>query len=134
MEDEMGEQGLFPYLEYKDVTEAVRWLHNALGFDLLSASPEGEGATLTSAVMKRAGGVIMLGTAAKKSVPKGQGLYIWTADPDGVFERAVQEGAKVVTAPEDHDVARRRALVLDPEGHEWTFGATEPGAGLVRRV
>ena len=130
----MGEQGLFPYLEYQDLTEAVRWLHNALGFDLLSASPEEEGATLTSAVMKRAGGVIMLGTAAKKSVQKGQGIYIWTADPQGVFERAVQEGAKAVTPPEDDENGKLRARVRDPEGHGWTFGATEPGAGLVRKV
>ena len=129
----MGEQGLFPDLEYKDVAEAARWLHNALGFDLLAPAPE-EGVTMTWAEMRRAGGVITLSAVSKKTVPKGQGLYIWTADPDGVFERALQEGAKVVISPEDTPEGTRRARVLDPEGHEWTFGSREPGAGLARKM
>ncbi len=125
----MGEQGLFAQLEYKDVAEAVRWLHNALGFDLLSPAPV-EGESLDSAEMRRAGGVVMLSAAAKRAVPKGQSIYIWTADPDGLFERATAEGAKVVLAPEDGPDGKRVARVLDPEGHEWTFGAREPGASL----
>lgn len=125
----MGEQGLFAQLEYKDVAEAVRWLHNALGFDLLSPAPV-EGESLDSAEMRRAGSLIMLRGAAKRAVPKGQSIYIWTADPDGLFERATAEGAKVVLAPEDGPEGKRIARVLDPEGHEWTFGAREPGASL----
>ena len=125
----MGEQGLFAQLEYKDVAEAVRWLHNALGFDLLSPGPV-EGESLDSAEMRRAGGVVMLSAAAKRTVPRGQSIYIWTADPDGLFERATAEGAKVVLAPEDGSDGKRVARVLDPEGHEWTFGAREPGASL----
>jgi uncharacterized glyoxalase superfamily protein PhnB len=127
----MGEQGLFAQLEYKDVDEAVRWLHNALGFDLISPAPA-DGETTDSAELRRAGGVIVLSKAAKRAVPKGQSMYIWTADPDGLFERATAEGAKVVVAPEDGPEGRRRASVLDPEGHEWTFGAYEPGSNAVR--
>jgi len=46
---------------------------------------------------------------------------------DALHERAVGAGAREVFAPESTEWGSRRSRVLDPEGHEWSFGSYRPG-------
>lgn len=43
-------------------------------------------------------------------------------DPDAVFERAVQAGAKVVSAVTDQPYGWRVGRIADPFGHHWEIG------------
>ena len=48
-------------------------------------------------------------------------IILTVADPDGVFARAIQAGAKeVYPVTEEHDW--RIGLVVDPFGHHWEIG------------
>lgn len=58
----------------------------------------------------------------------GHGLYLRVDDVDSLYSRAVTAGATAVIPPEDTEWGTRRARVMDPEGHEWSFGTYEPGA------
>jgi PhnB protein len=46
-------------------------------------------------------------------------------DPDAVFQRAVNAGAKVIVAMEDN-YGWRLGRVLDPYGHHWEIGKPMP--------
>jgi PhnB protein len=49
-------------------------------------------------------------------------LYIYVADVDDVFKRAVAAGAKVIDQPEDREWGDRCGGIEDPYGHVWWVG------------
>jgi hypothetical protein len=49
-------------------------------------------------------------------------IYFRTADPDGLYERALAAGAGPVIPPADGPLGARDATVTDPEGALWSFG------------
>jgi PhnB protein len=49
-------------------------------------------------------------------------LYIYVADVDEVFRRAVEAGAKVIDQPEDREWGDRTSGIEDPFGHVWWVG------------
>jgi uncharacterized glyoxalase superfamily protein PhnB len=57
----------------------------------------------------------------------GRGLYLLVEDVGALFTAAVDAGATGVLAAETTEWGSERARVLDPEGHEWSFGTHEPG-------
>src|SRR5699024_9494517 len=68
------------------------------------------------------GGGVMFGSLGPKDTPGTAGVYVVTADPDSVHERAVEAGATVRHAPYETDHGSRNVTLLDPEGNSWTFG------------
>jgi PhnB protein len=49
-------------------------------------------------------------------------LYIYVADVDQVFKRAIEAGAKVIDQAENRDWGDRTAGIEDPYGHVWWVG------------
>jgi uncharacterized glyoxalase superfamily protein PhnB len=50
------------------------------------------------------------------------GCYVVTDDPDGLHDRAVAAGAKIVMGLTDQDYGSRDFAACDPEGNRWSFG------------
>jgi PhnB protein len=48
-------------------------------------------------------------------------LVVYTADPDAILARAVNEGARLLNPIQDHFYGLRQGTVQDPFGHLWTF-------------
>ncbi|HEV8690480.1 MAG TPA: VOC family protein [Ideonella sp.] len=46
-------------------------------------------------------------------------LYVYVADADAVFARAVEAGARVIETPQDTPYGDRRAMVEDAWGNTW---------------
>ncbi len=44
---------------------------------------------------------------------------ICTPDPDALFKRAADAGAKVLSPIQDYDYGYRQGIVADPFGHQW---------------
>jgi PhnB protein len=66
--------------------------------------------------------------APETQVPRGQDtspvwLYLYLADPDGVFDKAVRAGAAVVTPMTDAPWGDRYGCVCDPFGYRWGIAA-----------
>jgi PhnB protein len=59
-------------------------------------------------------------------------IYLYLPDADPVFGRALQEGAEVVMALEDHDDGDRRGGVRDPFGFIWWIASTIDPEGRER--
>jgi uncharacterized glyoxalase superfamily protein PhnB len=123
---------LFAYLSYRDAPPAIDWLE-AIGFRIVTRQPGDDGGVL-HAELSLGDAVVMLASAdADYIVPPrvgrstGGGLYLLVEDVRAIFRAAVDAGATGVLAPETTEWGTERARVLDPEGHEWSFGTYEPG-------
>jgi PhnB protein len=46
-------------------------------------------------------------------------VYVYVEDVDGVYNRAIQLGARSITAPEDKPYRERQAGFVDPGGNTW---------------
>jgi len=46
-------------------------------------------------------------------------LYVYVEDVDKVFKKAIEEGAKEITAPMDMHYGDRSGRFADPFGHVW---------------
>jgi uncharacterized glyoxalase superfamily protein PhnB len=128
--------GLHAYLSYRDAPAGLEWLQQ-LGFQVVSRQDGTDGSVLHAEV--RLGEVVLMVASADAAydTPRlvgrstGGGLYLWLAEPadvDDVHLRAVRAGAHEVIPPEDTEWGTRRSRVLDPEGHEWSFGTYRPGS------
>lgn len=123
---------LYAYLSYADASAGIVWLE-ALGF-VTTSRQDGEGGAVVHAELRLGEAVIIVASSdAAYDVPPlrglstGTGLYLAVADVDDLFGRAVEAGGQSVFPPEDTEWGSRRARVLDPEGHEWSFGSYRPG-------
>lgn len=125
---------LFAYLSYRDAPAGLAFLAE-LGFEAVSRQDAPGGEVLHSEV-RRGAAVLMVATAdADYQVPAvrgrstGGGLYLLVGDDevDALHARAVAAGATSLIAPEATEWGSRRARVVDPEGHELSFGSYEPG-------
>jgi uncharacterized glyoxalase superfamily protein PhnB len=123
---------VWPTLRARDARALIRFLVTAFGFE--ETVVYGEGDRVDHAQLSwPPGGGIMLGSARDGDpgdsgpVPPGYfGCYVVTADPDGLYARAVAAGAEVTAGLHDTDYGSRDFAVRDPEGNRWSFG-TYPG-------
>jgi len=53
-------------------------------------------------------------------------LYVYVADADGTYRRAVDAGATTIEAPLDTPYGDRRAMVADPFGNTWQIATYRP--------
>ncbi|HZA76140.1 MAG TPA: VOC family protein [Acidimicrobiales bacterium] len=121
---------VWPVLTYRDARAAIDFLSKAFGFEERAAYPrEDDPSIIVHAEMRwPLGGGIMFGSAGKDDSPFGQrvpgndSVYVVCDDPDGLFERAVAQGAEVVRGLKDEDYGSRGFSVRDPEGNLWSFG------------
>ena len=122
----MADTRVWPTLRYEDARAAIVFLVEAFGF--AESAVHGEGDRIDHAELEwPGGGGVMLGSAARDSVladlPAGVGaVYLVTDDPDGLYTRAVDAGARVVRGLADEDYGSRGFTCRDPEGVFWSFG------------
>jgi uncharacterized glyoxalase superfamily protein PhnB len=121
-----------PYLSYRDGPAAIAWLE-AIGFATV-ARQDGDGGAVAHAELTLGDAVVMLATAdGDYTVPPlvdrstGTGLYLHVDDVGAIHAAAIDAGATSVFPPEATEWGTERARVLDPEGHEWSFGSYQPG-------
>ena len=121
---------VWPVLTYRDARGAIDFLSKAFGFEERAAyARDDDPPIIVHAEMRwPLGGGIMFGSAGKDDSPFGQrvpgndSVYVVCDDPDGLFERAVAQGAEVVRGLKDEDYGSRGFSVRDPEGNLWSFG------------
>jgi uncharacterized glyoxalase superfamily protein PhnB len=121
---------VWPVLTYRNAPAAIEFLAKAFGFEQRAAyTRDGDPSIIEHAQMSwPLGGGVMFGTAGKddspfaRRTPGNDAVYVVCADPDALFERAVEAGAEVVRGLVDEDYGSRGFTVRDPEGNLWSFG------------
>lgn len=53
-------------------------------------------------------------------------IYVYVADVDAAYQRAIQLGAKNISAPEDKPYNERQAGFVDPGGNTWWVSTYKP--------
>jgi len=121
---------IWPTLLYDDAPAAIEFLTTGFGFTASIVVPnEADPSVIEHCQLHwPEGGGIMLGSANRPGNPFSQratgagAVYVVTAQPDAVHDRAIAAGAGAFAPLEDHDYGSRGFSVTDPEGNIWSFG------------
>ena len=123
---------VWPCLVYDDAPAAIEFLV-ALGFrSTFTVAGDGErdgvGVVAHAELRWPEGGGVMLGSHGRadsefSKAPTGAGcVYVVTADPSVVRERAASLRARVVQELHRTDYGSDEFALADPEGNLWSFG------------
>jgi uncharacterized glyoxalase superfamily protein PhnB len=123
---------IVPFIAYENPGAAMDWLGTAFGFEPhhVEFSPARE---VFHAEMRCGDAIVMLESAAETrrwgmrpskelGGPGGQGTYVYVANVDDHYRRALAAGAAIVMPLEDMEYGAREYAVRDPEGNLWCFG------------
>jgi PhnB protein len=119
---------LTPALVVKNAVKAIEFYQKAFGAELVGdvcAMPDGR---VGHAEIKIGDSMLMLndefpemGAAAPQGKTSSASLYVYVADVDMAYKRAVAAGAKVVKPLENQFWGDRQGVLTDPFGHQWSL-------------
>ncbi|AKU18685.1 VOC family protein [Luteipulveratus mongoliensis] len=125
---ERKDSNIWPGLSYDDAIAARAWL-KALGFEDGTLVQGDDGTAVHhSEMLWPEGGRVMVSTRGTETgsdfdtTPGSGQIYVVTADPDAVWQRARELGAQVVRDLADSDYGSRGFSIKDTEGNRWSFG------------
>jgi uncharacterized glyoxalase superfamily protein PhnB len=122
-----GYQTVTPALTVRNAAEAIEFYKKAFDAEEIMRMPGPDGKSIMHAEIRVGNSRIMLadeapsmGCQAPVTVggPSGS-LYVYVADVDAAFKRAVAAGAKVLVPVTDMFYGDRFGSVEDPSGHRW---------------
>lgn len=130
-------RSIMPFLYIEGAASAVEFYRNVFGANVLMREEE-PGGVVSHAMLRMGDTTVMLSDPTSADVrqndthglsrtPRSYGgspvhLYIYVADVDEVFRRAIEAGAKVIDLAENRDWGDRTAGIEDPYGHVWWVG------------
>ena len=121
-----GCQRIVPYLSYADAPSAIDFLCQAFGFEESFRYPMPDG-KVGHAELSYGDNKLMLastfegfGTSPLQLSGVHTFVFCYVDDVDAHFARARDEGATIVTEPENEH-GQRMYRAMDPEGHRWIF-------------
>ncbi len=113
-----GYHSVTPHMTVQGASRLVDFLKQA--FDAKEnyrmAHPDG---TLVHAEVKIGDSIVMAGEARGQAKPMPCSLYLYVADVDAVYRRALQAGATSTMEPANQFWGDRTAAVKDPSGNHW---------------
>ena len=120
---------IIPYIFYRDVPAALDWLARAFAFTETHRSPTPRGGF--HGEMEFHGQTLMMGQgsaemgmmSAVDANGATQGVFVYLADVEAHYRRALAAGARIDKPPQDLPYGRSYTA-HDPEGHPWFF--TQP--------
>ena len=111
-----------PYLVVADADAELAFLRGA--FDGAEVQCQRDaGNAVMHAEVKIGDSLVMIGQAGGRWEPRPASLYLWVADVDATYRRALAAGAKSESEPEDKPYGHRNAGVIDRNGVTWWIAA-----------
>lgn len=102
---------VIPRLSVADPSKCVSFLRNVFG-------AQGTFNDDRPSEMRIGESLIMVGNVVER-LPTSSFLYVYVADTDRAFEKALSLGAKPMEEPQEMPYGDRRAMVEDPWGNRW---------------
>ena len=118
-----GDPALFLELRYERGQAALDWLTRAFGFEPLLVVPA-ENGNIAHAELRLGDSLLFISAGSDDSGAWGkdrQATYVYVADPDAHYTRAVSAGAKILQPPQNTPYGARAYYTRDPEGFLWGF-------------
>ncbi len=105
-------------LAYQDVGEAIDWLCRVFGYTLRLRIGNHR------AQLNVSDGAVALTEQPVdegENSPNRSAVLVRVADVNRLYERARQQGARILRPPADHPYGERQFTTQDLAGHRWTF-------------
>ncbi|HEX7880798.1 MAG TPA: VOC family protein [Candidatus Eisenbacteria bacterium] len=137
-----GYRTVTPILTFEECSAALDWYVKGLGAEIISKSPGPDGRIMHSAFKIGDSMLMAHDTMMDGKGPKGFGgspvaLWIYVADCDALFNKAIAAGATQIRPVEDQFWGDRCGTLKDPNGLAWTIATRKEdltGAELGQRA
>lgn len=116
-----------PYLVVTDADAEIRFLEAAFDATVTLNQRNADGSVM-HAELTIGNSQVMLGQAGDQWKPRNAALYVWVANCDATYQKALAAGAVSESAPEDKPYGHRSAGVVDRNGVTWWIGAPIGGS------
>jgi uncharacterized glyoxalase superfamily protein PhnB len=113
-----GYHTVTPYLVVRGVAQMVEFLQQAFDAVVTEQIAGPDGAPM-HASLRIGDSMVMMGEAGDRAAPTSAMLYVYVADVDASYQRALRAGATAVREPEDQLYGDRSGGVRDIAGNEW---------------
>ena len=114
-----GFHTISPYLMIEDPAGLIRFLEKAFNAEELGRTLDDTGEIIRNAILKIGDSCFMLGQARGEFMGMRTSFYLYVADADKMYQRAVDAGGTGLFAPMDMDYGDRQGGVIDPAGNYW---------------
>ena len=119
---------VIPMLVCRDVSAEIDFCKTTFAAVELGSRPGPDG-TVVHALLTIGGEMIIIEAewptlASRPPQPDGSSpvvIFVYVEDVDGVIERAVAAGAKILLPVKDQFWGDRTGRIIDPSGHVWTI-------------
>jgi PhnB protein len=113
-----GYHAVTPYLTVPKVAQVIEFLKKTFGATSAEChtTPDGR---IMHAEVRIGDSVVMLGEPHTPDAARPANLYVYVADVDATYKRAVAAGGKTVMEPANQFYGDRHAGVLDSAGNQW---------------
>lgn len=115
---------VIPELTYPDVSAAVDWLVEVLGFVECVRIGPGHRAQLSFGEGSLIVADVGHGRAAPTSDEASQSVMLRVEDVASLCDRVRENGGTIVQEPRDYPYGERQCTIRDPGGHRWTLTQT----------
>jgi PhnB protein len=124
-----GEHSVTPYLTVNNGSNAIEFYKKAFNAEELFRETIPDGKKILHARMRIGDSIVRLseefpGSIQKSPVSLGSTtvtLHIYTENVDGLWQQAIQAGAKVVLPLDNQFWGERYGMLVDPFGHQWSM-------------
>jgi uncharacterized glyoxalase superfamily protein PhnB len=108
-----------PYLTVRGATKMIEFLKKAFGAQTVFEPMKRPDGAIMHAELKIGDSRVMIGEASEQCQPTQAQLYVYVADADTTYQRAIAAGAASSMAPADMFYGDRSGSVKDPSGNTW---------------
>jgi PhnB protein len=112
-----GYQRLMPYLIVENAAAFIEFTQNVFGATLNQKAMRDE-TLIMHAEISIGGSIVMFADATEQYKTQTAGLFLYVADCDAVYNKAVENGASSAGAPADQSYGRSGGF-KDPFGNTW---------------
>ena len=116
-----GYHTITPYLAVRDANKLLQFLKQAFDAEEIEIHRDKEG-KIMNAELKIGDSIVMIGELPlnyEESKLLKSMIYLYVADADSVYKKAIQADGKSVLEPIDHFYGDRSGAVEDPAGNQW---------------
>jgi uncharacterized glyoxalase superfamily protein PhnB len=107
------------YLFTENPQELIDWLKLVFQATELSRVLSDDGLIIRNCILNIGDTSFMIAQASDEFMGMRTAFYLYVNDVDMLFKSAVDNGGKIVFAPEDMDYGDRQGGIVDPAGNYW---------------